>query len=192
MSRKIINRTLQAITLAISVAGVSTLSADEDYVASIDRLIASEQYEAARAKLSEARARNIENEDLALLERQLALLESIEQPVGAYGGGQLRASQMVDQLRSAVESGELARVKTVSATNGPTEALLSELYNQYAGVRVKVSYPLPDPLTGGFSSTLEILELETRDGDRAYPAPSWSSHKLSIEKSLDENLQLKW
>ena len=185
--------TLAAVLLSASAICTANQSLD-DYIAEIDQLMSSDLLDGARQKIRQAKSLDIYDERLVILESRLRLLESLDTAptIPVKGSNQAAANYLVNTISRAVESGEINKVSEVSEFSANTRSLLNALYTQYTGLRVEVSYPLPNLTGNGFTSTLQIIELKTDDGDIAFPAPAWSTHEIQVTKSSDDNLKAFW
>jgi len=167
----------------------------DEYLAEIERLITSNDLEGARDKLAEATLANLEDESLEIINSQLRLLESLNASNQNVSSRQrdasskltaqdkLAAMDLLDSLRVAMENGELGRVQSFSEATPGTNSLLTAVFENYSSLKVQVSEPEPDNETDSFLATLEFTELTTKDGDTAFPAQGWKTHRLRIVKS---------
>jgi hypothetical protein len=182
--------------VAIAVFSASGIANEqlENYIDDIDRLMSSDRLDAAREKIREAKSLDIYDERLVILESRLRLLESLDATpsIPVKGASQAAANYLVNTIGRAVESGQISQVSEVSEFSAQTRALLNALYEQYSDLTVEVSYPLPNLTGNGFTSTLQIIELRTSEGDIAFPAPAWSSHQIQVTRSSDDNLKAYW
>lgn len=191
------NHLVALFTAACFAMGAAVCSANEkldSYIDEIDQLMSSDQLDTAKQRLRQAKSLDIYDERLVILEGRMRLLESLDttSSIPVSGSNQAAANYLVNTISRAVESGEISKVGEVSNFSAQTRTLLNALYTQYNGLRVKVSYPLPNLTGNGFTSTLQIIELKTGDGDIAYPAPAWSTHQIQVNKSGDDNLKAYW
>jgi len=93
---------------------------------------------------------------------------------------QLAAVDLLDSLRIAVESGEIAKVRQLSTTREEIDSLLNAVFNNYSSVKIEVSEPIPNYDNQSFDATLEFVELQTKEGNVAFPAQAWKTHNLRI------------
>jgi len=178
---------------AFSIAGVANEQL-ENFIDDIDRLMSGDDLDAARQKIRQAKSLDIYDERLVILESRLRLLESLDTTPAfpVTGSSQAAANYLVNTIGRAVESRQIGQVSEVSEFSAQTRSLLNALYEQYSGLKVEVSYPLPNLTGNGFTSTLQIIELRTSEGDIAYPASAWSSHQIQVTKLSNDNLKAYW
>ena len=164
----------------------------DQYLLQIEKHISENDLEGARDKLNEALTADLRDESLELIHGQLRLLESLNQSggpaVAAAGSGltefdEIAATDLLDSLRVAMENGELDKVRLFIEPTPKTDSLLSAVFNSYAAMRVEVSPPTADAATQSFKATLEFKEFTTKDGDTAFPAQAWKTHRLRVVKS---------
>lgn len=187
------NATIAAVLLTATALCAANPTLD-GYIDEIDQLMSSDLLDAARQKIRQAKALDIYDERLVILESRLRLLQSLDTApaIPVSGSNQAAANYLVNTISRAVESGQISRVSEVSEFSANTRNLLNALFAQYAKLRVKVSYPLPNLTGNGYTSTLQIVELMTADGNIAFPSPAWSTHEIQVTKSSDENLKAFW
>ena len=192
-----------ATTLVAALPNLAAAQSDQglldEYLTEIERLISGNDLEGARDKLAEATLANLEDESLEIINSQLRLLESLntsnQQP---QSNGQLTqqdklaAIDLLDSLRVAMENGELGKVQTFSEATPKTNNLLAAVFENYSALRIKVSDPEPDVATDSFLATLEFTELTTKDGNTAFPAQGWKTHRLRIIKSDGRWQKVLW
>ena len=192
-----------ATTLVAALPNLAAAQSDQllldEYLTEIERLISGNDLEGARDKLAEATLANLEDESLEIINSQLRLLESLntsnQQP---QSNGQLTqqdklaAIDLLDSLRVAMENGELGKVQTFSEATPKTNNLLAAVFENYSALRIKVSDPEPDNATDSFLATLEFTELTTKDGNTAFPAQGWKTHRLRIIKSDGRWQKVLW
>lgn len=186
----------------------------DQYLLEIERLISANDLEGARNKLTEAMTANLRDESLELVQSQLRLLESLNSSpaansdsVGADSGepgiaaataggltaaDRTAATDLLDSLRVAMENGELEKVRLFTDPTPQTDSLLDAVFNNYAAMRIEVSQPEADEETQSFLATLEFTELTTKDGDTAFPAQAWKTHRLRIVKSEGSWQKVLW
>jgi hypothetical protein len=178
----------------------------DDIVQQIDTLIALDQLESAREKLTTAREMNLRDERLDVLESRLNLFDNLELPslsttietIPAVPAGnsldvdRVIVTDLLDSLKIALENGELDKVNELSDSSEKTNALLTAVFQNYANVTTRLSDVIRDESTDSFFATLEFLELKTFDGDIAYPAENWNLHELRITKSSGEWQKIRW
>jgi len=218
--RAIVNGFLFAVTLLSSSLLPQTSAAQgatdqallDQYLLEIESLISANDLEGARNKLTEAMTANLRDESLELVQSQLRLLESLndgpgadssiaapsEPGIAAATSGRLSAADrtaatdLLDSLRVAIENGELEKVRLFTEPTPQTNSLLDAVFNNYAALRVEVSEPEADEETQSFLATLEFTELTTKDGDTAFPAQAWKTHRLRIVKSEGSWQKVLW
>ena len=181
----------------------------EQYLAEIESLISANDLEGARDKLAEAQTANLRDESLDIVQSQLRLLESLNQSgnpsvnfngptIAAATAGSLTeadksaARDLLDSLRVAMENGELDKVKLFTEPTPRTDSLLKAVFNNYAAMRVELSPPEPDEETKSFIATLEFKEFTTKDGDTAFPAEAWKTHRLRVVRSDGSWQKVLW
>lgn len=181
----------------------------EQYLQEIEQLISDNDLEGARDKLTQAQAAKLRDESLDLIQGQLRLLESLNQsspasttPVvtAALGNSAttltdsdvLAATDLLDSLRVAMENGELDKVRTFTETTPQTENLLNAVFNNYAAIKISVSAPEADEETQSFLATLAFEELVTNDGDTAFPAQKWKTHRVRVIKTDGSWQKVLW
>ena len=184
--------------LMIAASAVCAQQIDQDeldqYLVEIERLISVNDLEGARDKLAQAASANLRDESLEIIHSQLRLLESLNASSRpAFDNSKLNgaltdqdmlaAVDLLDSLRIAMENGELEQVKQFSEATPQTVSLLNAVFQNYAAMKVKVSSPEADNDTQSFLATLEFKELTTLDGNTAFPAQAWKTHRLRIIKS---------
>ena len=182
----------------------------EQYLTEIESLISANDLEGARDKLAEAQTANLRDESLEIVQSQLRLLESLNQsgipatdlPSVDFNGPAIAAASaavltetdktaatdLLDSLRVAMENGELEKVRFFTDTTPATDSLLTAVFNNYAAMRVELSAPEPDEESESFVATLTFKEFTTKNGDTAFPAQAWETHRLRVVKS-DGNWQ---
>lgn len=172
----------------------------------IEQLISANDLAGAKAKLAEADTANMKDESLEVIQSQLRLLESLNSadtaaaeatPVVSQSAAsetslardagrtltavdQLAAVDLLDSLRIALESGEIDKVRQLSATREEIDSLLNAVFNNYSSVTIEVSEPIPNSDNQSFDATLEFVELQTKEGNVAFPAQAWKTHNLKI------------
>jgi len=173
----------------------------DQYLLQIEKHISENDLEGARDKLNEALTADLRDESLELIHGQLRLLESLNQSggpaVAAAGSGltefdEIAATDLLDSLRVAMENGELDKVRLFIEPTPKTDSLLSAVFNSYAAMRVEVSPPTADAATQSFKATLEFKEFTTKDGDTAFPAQAWKTHRLRVVKSNGTWQKVLW
>lgn len=173
----------------------------DQYLLQIEKHISENDLESARDKLNEALTADLRDESLELIHGQLRLLESLNQSggpaVAAAGSGltefdEIAATDLLDSLRVAMENGELDKVRLFIEPTPKTDSLLSAVFNSYAAMRVEVSPPTADAATQSFKATLEFKEFTTKDGDTAFPAQAWKTHRLRVVKSNGTWQKVLW
>ena len=173
----------------------------DQYLLQIEKHISENDLEGARDKLNEALTADLRDESLELIHGQLRLLESLNQSggpaVAAAGSGltefdEIAAADLLDSLRVAMENGELDKVRLFIEPTPKTDSLLSAVFNSYAAMRVEVSPPTADAATQSFKATLEFKEFTTKDGDTAFPAQAWKTHRLRVVKSNGTWQKVLW
>ena len=173
----------------------------DQYLLQIEKHISENDLEGARDKLNEALTADLRDESLELIHGQLRLLESLNQSggpaVAAAGSGltefdKIAATDLLDSLRVAMENGELDKVRLFIEPTPKTDSLLSAVFNSYAAMRVEVSPPTADAATQSFKATLEFKEFTTKDGDTAFPAQAWKTHRLRVVKSNGTWQKVLW
>lgn len=187
-----------AIILALALAAATPATAQQsnqalldEYLTEIERLISGNNLQAARDKLAEATSANLQDESLEIINGQLRLLESMNDSNqqwatssdGLTAQDKLAATDLLDSLRVAMENGELGRVQIFSEATPRTNSLLTAVFENYSSLKVQVSEPEPDDETDSFLATLVFTELTTKDGNTAFPAQGWKTHRLRIVKS---------
>lgn len=192
-------RVAGALAMALLFGSASSMGQSPDdaidrYAERVDQLISSEQFEQARRELAQARASQLFDERLVILERRLQLLESLNSapPPLASGSDQQSATLLAGSLQRAVESRQLSQVTQLSELSARSLALLNALYAQYSALTVAVTTPVADLTGNGYTFTLEIVELRTSAGDIAYPAPAWSTHRIQLSQSSSDTLTALW
>lgn len=196
-----------SVGLSFALAGNAQISVDE-MVGAIDQLIAQDQLESAKEQLAAARELKMKDERLDILERRLALFDTLEVPAlnttietipSASSNpdttpdlDRVIVADLLDSLIVALENGELDKVQQLSESSEQTDALLKALFANYANVTTRTSELVLDEASQSFFATLEFLELKTFDGDIAYPAENWNLHELRIEKSSGEWQKIRW
>ncbi len=166
----------------------------DQYLKEIESLISANQLEAARDKLAEASANDLRDESLEIIYSQLRLLESIndskpEPAISAAIAGELTdrdklaAVDLLDSLRVAMENGQLDQVRRFTDATPQTESLLNAVFENYSAMKIEVSAPEADNDGASFLATLKFKELTTTDGNTAFPADAWKTHRLRIIKS---------
>ena len=205
---KKVSATLLALLLTTATPAAAQQSDQallDEYLAEIERLITGNDLEGARDKLAEATLANLEDESLEIVNSQLRLLESLNASNQNVSNRQrdasngkltaqdkLAAMDLLDSLRVAMENGELERVQTFSEATPGTNSLLTAVFENYSSLKVQVSEPEPDNETDSFLATLEFTELTTKDGDTAFPALGWKTHRLRIVKSDGRWQKVHW
>jgi len=168
---------------AIATAQQSDQALLDRYLSEIERLISGNDLEGARDKLAEATSANLED-------------TSNNQQVQSNGQlteqDKLAAMDLLDSLRVAMENGELGKVQTFSEATPRTNTLLTAVFDNYSSLRIKVSEPEPDNETESFLATLEFTELTMKDGNKAFPAQGWKTHRLRIIKSDGRWQKVLW
>ena len=191
----------------------------DQYLTEIESLISANDLEGARDKLAEAQTANLRDESLDIVQSQLRLLESLNQSsnpsvnssalngpalndngptIAAATAGVLTeadksaARDLLDSLRVAMENGELDKVKLFTEPTPRTDSLLKAVFNNYAAMRVELSPPEPDEETKSFIATLEFKEFTTKDGDTAFPAEAWKTHRLRVVRSEGSWQKVLW
>lgn len=176
----------------------------DQYLVEIERLISVNDLEGARDKLAQAASANLRDESLEIVHSQLRLLESLNasnQPTAADNSSlngeltdqdMLAAVDLLDSLRIAMENGELEQVRQFSEATPQTASLLNAVFQNYAAMKVNVSSPEADNDTQTFLATLEFKELTTLDGNTAFPAQAWKTHRLRIIKSEGAWQKVLW
>lgn len=173
----------------------------DQYLLQIEKHISENDLEGARDKLNEALTADLRDESLELIHGQLRLLESLNQSggpaVAAAGSGltefdEIAATDLLDSLRVAMENGELDKVRLFIEPTPKTDSLLSAVFNSYTAMRVEVSPPTADAATQSFKATLEFKEFTTKDGDTAFPAQAWKTHRLRVVKSNGTWQKVLW
>ncbi len=104
----------------------------------------------------------------------------------------IAATDLLDSLRVAMENGELDKVRLFTDPTPKINSLLEAVFNNYAAVRVEVSPPVADDSSQTYLATLEFKELTTKDGDTAFPATAWKTHRLRIVKSDGSWQKVLW
>ena len=198
---------VKVIILVASVVSASLAVARDNpdlldqYLLQIEKHISENDLEGARDKLNEALTADLRDESLELIHGQLRLLESLNQSggpaVAAAGSGltefdKIAATDLLDSLRVAMENGELDKVRLFIEPTPKTDSLLSAVFNSYAAMRVEVSPPTADAATQSFKATLEFKEFTTKDGDTAFPAQAWKTHRLRVVKSNGTWQKVLW
>lgn len=176
----------------------------DQYLTEIEQLISDNDLEGARDKLIEAQTADLRDESLDMIQGQLRLLESLngDNPaavsIEVESSGiltetdKIAAKDLLDSLRVAIENGELDKVRLFTDPTPKTDSLLDAVFNNYAAMRVDVSAPEADDATQSFLATLEFTELTTKDGDTAFPAQAWKTHRLRIVKSDGSWQKVLW
>jgi len=194
----------------------------DQYLAEIESLISANDLEGAKAMLAEALTANLRDESLEMVQSQLRLLESLNAStqnlaIPAAGSAStsdgsianrianietvnsgltdqdvIDATDLLDSLRVAMENGEIDKVKLFTDPTPGTESLLEAVFKNYAAVQIEVSPPEADGDNQSFLATLEFKELTTRDGDTAYPAQAWKTHRVRIVKSDGSWQKVLW
>lgn len=175
----------------------------DQYLTEIEQLISENNIEGARNKLTEAQTANLRDESLDMIQGQLRLLESLNDtapatPVAEVSNGlltetdKLAVADLLDSLRVAMENGELDKVRLFTDPTPRTDSLLDAVFNNYAAMRIEVSTPEADDATQSFLATLQFTELTTKDGDTAFPAQAWKTHRLRIVKSDGSWQKVLW
>ncbi len=175
----------------------------DQYLTEIEQLISENNLEGARNKLTEAQTANLRDESLDMIQGQLRLLESLNDtaPATAVADSnnglltetdKLAAADLLDSLRVAMENGELDKVRLFTDPTPKTDSLLDAVFNNYAAMRIEVSMPEADDATQSFLATLQFTELTTKDGDTAFPAQAWKTHRLRIVKSDGSWQKVLW
>ena len=191
----------------------------DQYLTEIESLISANDLEGARDKLAEAQTANLRDESLDIVQSQLRLLESLNQSsnpsvnssalngpalndngptIAAATAGVLTeadksaARDLLDSLRVAMENGELDKVKLFTEPTPRTDSLLKAVFNNYAAMRVELSPPEPDEESKSFIATLEFKEFTTKDGDTAFPAEAWKTHRLRVVRSDGSWQKVLW
>lgn len=172
----------------------------EQYLQEIEQLISDNNIEGARNKLTEALAEDLRDESLDVVQGQLRLLESLNDSnnVAVESGGALTATDktaatdLLDSLRVAMENGELEKVRLFTDPTPKTDSLLTAVFDNYAAMRIEVSPPEADEETQSFLATLEFKELTTKNGDTAFPAQAWKTHRLRIIRSEGSWQKVLW
>ena len=59
-------------------------------------------------------------------------------------------------------------------------------------MQVELSLPVPDEETKSFLATLEFKQFTTKDGDTAFPAEAWKTHRLRVVKSDGSWQKVLW
>lgn len=190
-----------ALLILAAVAPATMAVAQDDqavldrYLQEIEQRISENNLEGARDKLNEALTANLRDESLELIHGQLRLLESLNQSgspsLAAASDGnngltefdKTAATDLLDSLRVAMENGELDKVRLFVDATPQANSLLNAVFEQYTAMRVEVSAPETDAATQTFTATLEFKELTTKDGDTAFPAQAWKSHRLRVVRS---------
>lgn len=181
----------------------------EQYLTEIESLISANDLEGARDKLAEAQTANLRDESLEIVHSQLRLLESLNQSgnpsvnfngptIAAATAGTLTqadktaATDLLDSLRVAMENGELDKVRFFTDVTPRTDSLLKAVFNNYAAMRVELSPPVPDEETKSFVATLTFKEFTTKNGDTAFPAQAWETHRLRVVKTDGSWQKVLW
>ena len=195
------------MVILVSVASAAVAVAQDNsglldqYLQQIEKHISENDLEGARDKLNEALTADLRDESLELIHGQLRLLESLNQSggqaVAAAGSGltefdEIAATDLLDSLRVAMENGELDKVRLFIEPTPKTDSLLSAVFNNYAAMRVDVSPPTADAATQSFKATLEFKEFTTKEGDTAFPAQAWKTHRLRVVKSNGSWQKVLW
>lgn len=168
------------------------------YLSEIEQLISANNLQGARDKLAEANAADLQDESLEMINSQLRLLESLNSSNRPAKDGTLTAqdtlaaTDLLDSLRVAIENGELSKVQTFSEASPKINSLLSAVFDNYTALKVRVSEPEPDNETRSFLATLEFTELTTKDGNTAFPAQGWKTHRLRIIKTEGKWQKVLW
>ena len=186
----------------------------DQYLTEIESLISANDLEGARDKLVEAQTANLRDESLEIVQSQLRLLESLNQsgspasdlPAVDFNGPTIAAAtagtlteadrnaarDLLDSLRVAMENGELEKVKFFTGTTPQTDSLLKAVFDNYEAMQVELSLPVPDEETKSFLATLEFKQFTTKDGDTAFPAEAWKTHRLRVVKSDGSWQKVLW
>ena len=172
----------------------------DQYLIEIEELISANDLEGARNKLLEAQSANLRDESLEIVQSQLRLLDSLNQTSSSIADNngrlteqdKIAAKDLLDSLRVAMENGELDKVRLFTEPTPETNSLLDAVFNNYAAMQIEVSQPEADDSSQSFLATLEFKELTTKDGDKAFPAQSWKTHRLRIVKSDGSWQKVLW
>ena len=171
----------------------------DEYLTEIERLISGNDLEGARDKLAEATSADLEDESLEIINSQLRLLESLNTSSQQTSSNEqltqqdkLAAMDLLDSLRVAMENGELSKVQTFSEATPRTNTLLTAVFENYSSLRIRVSEPEPDNESESFVATLEFTELTMKDGNKAFPAKGWKTHRLRVVKSNGRWQKVLW
>ena len=174
----------------------------DQYLQEIESLISNNDLEGARDKLAEAATANLRDESLETIHGQLRLLESMNAShaptfAAATSGlltdrDELAATDLLDSLRVALENGELDKVRGFSDTSPQIQTLLSAVFENHTALKIDVSPPEADNESNTFLATLEFRELTTKDGNTAFPAEAWKTHRLRVVKSNGSWQKVLW